>query len=359
MFSGEARLPDMVVRLNVWFAMRIAVALSLVVVCTSWTAFAQPKAAANPLERAESLIQEGRLDEAVAQLEQVSAKEPRRFLLRAEVYRLKKDFNKAQEELQKVLTMQPNLAQVRAERGAILLELGKRDEAAAELRRAVADKPDLEDEWYNLGQVELQLGRCKEAVAAFETATARKPKDASNWVERARAELKCDKPDAALASARRAAQLPNPEANTFFVLGLIAEKAKKPDDAVEAYKRAEKLDAKNAAIPWALGVLELNRDHVGPSIPPLQRAVDLDPAAPKLADLGRAKALFGETEAAQRLLEQALQKNPKYVPARVLLGRVFVQKKQCADLGKLLTPLDADAKHKAIADKLRAECKAR
>lgn len=336
--------------------MRIAVFSSLLF-CAA-IAVAQPKAG-TPLERAETLINDGKLDEALKQLDQVAAKEPRRFLLRAEIFRLKKDFNQAQDELRQVLVLQPNLAPVRAERGALLLELGKLEEAAAELRRAVADKPDLEDEWYNLGSVEAKLGRCKEAVAAFETATQRKPKDASNWVERARAELKCGKPDAALASARRATQLPSPEASTFFVLGLIAEKAGKPDDAVEAYKRAEKLDEKNAQIPWALGVLELGRDRVGPAIPPLQRAVALDPAAPKLADLGRAKALFGETAEAQKLLEQALQKNPKYVPARVLLGRVFVQKKECAALTKLLSPLDADAKHKAIADKLRAECKAR
>ncbi len=311
------------------------------------------------LEQAEKLIGDNKLDEALAQLDKVPPQELRRFLLRAEVFRLKKDYDKAQDELAKALVTKPELAQVRAERGAMLLELGRKEDAAAELRRAVADKPELEDEWYNLGQVELQLGRCKEAVTAFETATARKPRDASNWTERARAELKCDKGEAALASARRATQLPDATADTFVLLGFAAEKVKKLDDALNAYKRAQILDEKAAKAFWAHGLLELNRNQPAAAVAPLERAVALDPVGPKLTDLGRAKAALGKLDDAEKLFEQAVLKSPKYAAARLLLGQIYVQKKRCPDLTKLLSPFAADGQHRAAADKLRADCKAR
>ncbi len=341
--------------MGVWFAMRY---FALLLVLSSTLAVADlPRSPPSPLERAEQQIGAGKLDEALATLEQVPAKEARRFILRGEIFRLKQDFAKAQDELQKALAIQPTLAQVRAERGALLIELGRNEEAAAELRRAVADKPELEDEWFNLGTVELQLGRCKEAVTAFEMATQRKPKDASNWIERARAELKCGKGDAALASARRATQLPKADAGSFLVLGFIAEKVKKLDEAADAYRRAQKLDDKSAAAAWSLGLLELGRDRPAQAVPELERAVALDPSAPKLTDLARAKALLGKSDEAEKLFEQALQKGPRYHGARLLLGQLYVQKKRCKDLGRLLQPLDADPKHKAAVDKLRGDCK--
>jgi hypothetical protein len=84
-------------------------------------------------------------------------------------------YDKALEEYERALMVQPDFAFGFNNRGNALQAMGRNDEAIASFERALALKPDLTAAHNNRGNALLNLNRPEEALADYESAIAHKP----------------------------------------------------------------------------------------------------------------------------------------------------------------------------------------
>ena len=129
-------------------------------------------------ELVRDLLQEGRVDEAEAQLEKALQIEPNDAEAHSNlgnVLHKKKRLAEAIAQYQRALELQPTFAVAHHNLANVLLEQGRVDEAVAHYQRALELQPDFLAARNNLGQVLLQLGRADEAQAQLTRALALRP----------------------------------------------------------------------------------------------------------------------------------------------------------------------------------------
>jgi tetratricopeptide (TPR) repeat protein len=117
-----------------------------------------------------SLVQEGRLDEAQAQLEkalQIQPDDAEAHSNLGNVLHKKGKRDEAIAHYQKALQIQPSFAKAHHNLANVLLEQGRVDDAIAHYQKALALQPDFLAARNNLGLVFLELGRLDEAQAQF------------------------------------------------------------------------------------------------------------------------------------------------------------------------------------------------
>jgi membrane associated rhomboid family serine protease/Flp pilus assembly protein TadD len=166
------------------------------------------------LASAEQLLAERKTDEALTQLQQLTAREPEfapGHELLAKVYFSRRQYPEAIAALQKAYEANPDNITYQKELGTVFLQLGKLNEAAAffhqvnvqdpkqafahfglgqvflaknqydsaisELRQALALDPQMRGADYSLGQAQLQAGRYADAQATYRNILAQSPDD--------------------------------------------------------------------------------------------------------------------------------------------------------------------------------------
>jgi membrane associated rhomboid family serine protease/Flp pilus assembly protein TadD len=166
------------------------------------------------LANAEQLLAERKTDEALTQLQQLTAREPEfapGHELLAKVYFSRRQYPEAIAALQKAYKANPDNITYQKELGTVFLQLGKLNEAAAffhqvnvqdpkqafahfglgqvflaknqydsaisELRQALALDPQMRGADYSLGQAQLQAGRYADAQATYRNILAQSPDD--------------------------------------------------------------------------------------------------------------------------------------------------------------------------------------
>ena len=137
-----------------------------------------------------------------------------------------------------MLALYPGQADAHNNRGAVLKELGRLDEALADYERAVALRPGYVEAITNCAHVLLALGRHQEALARYDAALALRADDveALNGRGNVLAALYCL--DDALASYQRALALKSDHADTLCGYGRALEELSRSDEALAAYERA-------------------------------------------------------------------------------------------------------------------------
>jgi membrane associated rhomboid family serine protease/Flp pilus assembly protein TadD len=166
------------------------------------------------LASAEQLLAEKKTDEALTQLQQLTAREPElapAHELLAKVYFSRRQYPEAIAALQKAYNANPDNITYQKELGTVFLQLGKLDEAAAffqqlsaqnpkeafahfgrgqvflakneydsaisELRQAFALDPKMQGAAFSLGQAQLQAGRYADAQETYRSILAQSPDD--------------------------------------------------------------------------------------------------------------------------------------------------------------------------------------
>jgi membrane associated rhomboid family serine protease/Flp pilus assembly protein TadD len=187
---------------------------SAIVLAGSAIAAKRLSAGVSELASAEQLLAEKKTDEAVTQLQQLTAREPEfapAHELLAKVYFSKRQYPEAIAALQKAYEANPEDITYQKELGTVLLQLGKFDEAAAffqqlnaqnpkqafahfglgqvflaknqfdsaisELRQALALDPKMQGAAFSLGQAQLQAGRYADAQSTYRSILAQYPDD--------------------------------------------------------------------------------------------------------------------------------------------------------------------------------------
>jgi protein O-GlcNAc transferase len=215
-----------------------------------------------------------------------------------------------------------------------MLEHGRGDAAAAEalLARAVAAKPGDAGLHLNRGNLLLELGRPQDALASYDVALALVPGYAEAHNNRAGALLELNRPVEALASSERAIQLAPDYPDAHMNRGNALLELRRAEEALASYDNALRLDS---------GYAEAHNNH-GNALMELKRFEDAlasytnaQQLAPEYPDacmnLGNALRELKRSAEALASFEQALRLKPDYPEALFYRGLELMTLKRFAD----------------------------
>ncbi|MEO6951964.1 MAG: tetratricopeptide repeat protein [Polyangia bacterium] len=283
-------------------------------------------------------------------------KDPRPHYLAAVAWEKKGDLTKAEKGFREALALDPKLADVRGELGALLQDLGRSDEAVTELKKAVQLSPELGDAWFNLGQAELKRHRCADAEVAFGRAAALKAGDPDPLIQRTVALRECKKPDEAVKTARQAVKGSPSSAPAQVNLGLALESQGKVAEGRAALQAATRLKPDYATAWWSLGLLELHAKKPTEAKAAFERARSLAPTAPHIADLGRAWRDLGDFGKAEAYFKEALAKDAHFSAGHFYLAQLYAAGGRCSDMNAELERSQVPAEK---AKSVRSSCKSK
>ena len=243
----------------------------------------------------------------------------------------------AEEALREALALDPKLAEVRNELGALLIERRRYAEAdrGAQARRWPS-KPDLAEAWYNLGQA---CGAQKECADAHRRLHARHPAAAARRRRLHQpvgggAQVRQAARGAAAARAGGedgAAQRAPAHLNLGIALDAIGQ-ARRRGGRADAWPRASSPTTRprGGASAWSRASA---RSTTRPSPRSTRRARCRRPPA-RIADLGVAWRDKGDLARATALFREALAKEPRYTPARWHLAQTLAAQHKCGEMEK-------------------------
>ena len=158
----------------------------------------------------EVYVAAGRVDEGIAMLEQVVARDPERFEAHvnlASAYVKRNQLDKARAEADRALALNPTLGRAHEARGLVLWRAGDEAAAAAAFRTALRFDPRSVRASVWLGMVEMNRRNPAGALESFGRATRLDPTRVDAWVGVANATMATGQWDRASAALQHAAQL--------------------------------------------------------------------------------------------------------------------------------------------------------
>jgi predicted O-linked N-acetylglucosamine transferase (SPINDLY family) len=148
----------------------------------------------------------------------------------------------ALESYDRALALQPGLADAHTNRGNALQSQRRLDEALAAHDRAIACEPQHALAHCNRGDALVALGRVPEAVAGYERAVALRPDFAAAWLKLGVALQGLRRADQALASYDRVIALRPSDPEPLINRGALLRELGRLEDALACYDRAYRLD---------------------------------------------------------------------------------------------------------------------
>ncbi len=141
-------------------------------------------------------------------------------------------------ELRQAIALKPDYAEAFNNRGIVLQDLKRLDDALASYDKAITLKPDYADAFYNRGNALQELKRLDDALASYDKAIALKPDYAEAFYNRGNALQELKRLDDALASYDKAIALKPDYAEAFYNRGTALKELKRLDDALASYDKA-------------------------------------------------------------------------------------------------------------------------
>ena len=201
----------------------------------------------------------------------------------AETYRQQGNIDKAIEEYQAILALDPNANDARNNLGLLYKEKGRFAEAIAEYREALSVKPDFVEAHYNLG-------------VAY-----------SAW----------GFPDSAEAAYKRAIQHDGDHVEAYNNLGVVYAIKSRYKEALEMYRKAIQIKPEYADTYNNLGILYSYQGWFEQAIRQYEKAIQHKPEfVDALNNLGSAYAELEQYEKAISYFDRALRLNPQHELAR-------------------------------------------
>lgn len=151
-------------------------------------------------------------------------------------------FTEAIAACDRILALEPGLAEIHNNRALALERLGRHADALAAYERTLALSPEVAQAWLGRGNALGMLKRFDEALAAYERAVALQPNLPEAWLGRGSALCDLKRHDDALAAFDKALALDPKLAAAWFGRGNVFYDRKNFVEALAAYDRALALD---------------------------------------------------------------------------------------------------------------------
>jgi tetratricopeptide (TPR) repeat protein/serine/threonine protein kinase len=238
----------------------------------------------------------------------------------------KHDYVAAITAFQEALRLAPDEPRAHFNLGNALAAQGKVEEAEAAYRKAITLQPSWPDAHMKLAEL-LSVGKHDDdgAIAAYREVIRLKPDWSEAHLSLGKALVRQGKLGAAEAEYRTALRLQPDSPVIHGNLGYFLERQGKFDQAQAEYREAIRCDPKDAAAYNALGVLLCDRKHdYGPAVAAFQQVIQLKPDWPvghfNLGNAMRGQGKLGEAEVQYR---EAVRLRPDSPEAHLQLGRVL------------------------------------
>ena len=232
-----------------------------------------------------------------------------------------KDFSLAQPMCQKALELDPQNAEAHGFLGEVYAAQDRDDEALAEAARGLELAPNDFYVLTSMGYVRALRGEWSEAVANYRRATELQPNFGVMHLLLADALREMQQYDEALASARKALDLEQGyEARAHTNMGHTLWDKGDSDAAIGEFSQAVNLDEAADYAHWGWGAVLYERDDYQGALPHLERAAALAPNnAGYQAWLGACYMAVERYPEARTALERSLELDPGREDARALL----------------------------------------
>jgi protein O-GlcNAc transferase len=210
------------------------------------------------------------------------------------------------------------------QRASALAQLQQWPEARQALERVIRLQPQLAEAHNNLGLVLKAQGQALEAAACFQRARQLHPGFADPYFNLAQLALDAGELPQALAWAQEALQRDGSSAQTHFCYGTVLQAMGRPVEAMEALQCALALQPAYPEALNNLGNILLNLDRKQESLSALEQARQLQPEnTDVLANLANAQQQSLQLDRAEASLRQALALKPNFAAAHSNLGNVL------------------------------------
>ena len=288
----------------------------------------QPPSTPPSLQTAEQLQSQGRLEDALQQLNTLSRQLPEPAgveRLRGLIFYQQNNLSEADAAFAKALQQDPKDLEAMQLRGVTLFRMGKAADAIPLLEAARASVPSANiDPNYVLGVSYMQVGRLDDARHAFAMQYGFAPDSAPAYLLAARMFFHQENVTAAHASAVKATQLNDTLPLAHQLLGEIALATGDNTTAIGEFEKEVRLNPLNGEVYERLGDAYLRSARYDDAQHALDRAVLLEPnaTAPYIL-LG--KLLLGRQNPvmAEMYLLRARQMDPGNFRTHYLLGQVY------------------------------------
>ncbi|HEX5022916.1 MAG TPA: tetratricopeptide repeat protein [Candidatus Binatia bacterium] len=231
-----------------------------------------------------------------------------------------------------------------AYRAALLLAVGRVDEASQDIERALSLNPN-DNNALSLQSIIAVVQNDKEkALALGQRAVTADPRSASARIALSYAQQSNFDLDNALNSLQQATELDPDNALAWARLAEVWLSFGRLDEALEAAKRAVALDPNLSRTQSVLGFAFLTRVNTDEAKEAFERAIVLDQTDPlPRLGLGLAKIREGDLQEGRREIEIAVSLDPQNALVRSYLGKAYFEEKrdkQAADQYEMSKGLD-------------------
>jgi serine/threonine protein kinase/tetratricopeptide (TPR) repeat protein len=235
-----------------------------------------------------------------------------------------KDFSLAEPMCQKALELDPQNAEAHGFLGEMRAAQGRNDEGLTEAARGVELAPNDFYVLISMGYVRALRGEWSEAVSNYQKAIELQPNFGFMHLLLAEALRETQQYDEALASARKALDLQQGfDARAHTSMGHTLWEKGDSDAAIGEFSQAINLDEADDYAHWGWGAVLYEKDDYQGALPHLERAVALKPNnAGYQAWLGACYMAVERYPEARTALEKSLQLDPGREDAKSLLDEL-------------------------------------
>ncbi len=229
-----------------------------------------------------SLVHQGRADEAVEHFQKALALEPESAVFHGSLgtaYYQTKRLEEAITQYQIALKIDPDFADAHNNLGLCLFQEGRVNEAIAHYQRAVEIKPDFAEAHKALGDCLFQTGRLNEAILQYQKAVEIKPDYAEAHSNLGYSLFQAGRVNEAIAHFQRAVEIKPDFAKAHNNLGGSLFQAGRVNEAIAHFQRAVEIKPDYAEAQYDLGccLLLLRTGRANEAFAHLQKALEIKP----------------------------------------------------------------------------------
>ena len=286
-----------------------------------------PAAGSASVAEARALMKQGKLDDALRELDALAAQQPRPAeveRLRGIVFYQKNQMEAAEASFALALEQDPADLESMQMRGVVLYRMGKPAEAIPWLEKAHAAPVANADPNYVLALCYIATKRYDDARHGFATQYGFAPDSAAAWLVTARMLFRQEQTAAAAAAAQKACDIDPRLPQAHRLLGEIALGNGDVAGALAQFEQERKVNPLDGETYDRMGDAYLRSGEYGKAQQVLDRAVLLEPnASGPYILLGRTLIAEQDPVTATMYLEHAVKIDPSNSMAHMLLGRAL------------------------------------